>query len=447
MIRDKIATNVLKYVQSKIASPVIIEVDRSYFRDVLAEVRQYAFDIPKTIIRLVEREFPFFFSRVLEIPMFNMIATILPREVIFDYAEDPRIVKIYRDGIKYALQYPIVPPEGVFKIRRKGKDWLFTSTYWTKKLVGGDVANSKGFTGRGVKVAVLDTGISYIHEQVRGKFVGLSSYPTGPEDVNGHGTWCASCIAGRKAVDDMLSRLSGGHVECEGVAPDAELISVKVLDFVVGAGSDSAIIKGVEMAVSRGAKVLSLSLGGPVDAKNEEDDPYFKVFSDVVERGVIPVVAAGNEGPDESTVGTPGAITPVLTVGSTDPITGEIAPYSSRGPTPWGSIKPDVVAPGGGYPDKGIDSAITGMLDTAGDGVLNRYSPIQGTSMATPHCAGLVTCAVQMYRDVLGIDLTLDEIKKMMESLGHSKTNDDGWGFIHWGLFEEWVATQYGVKM
>ena len=68
-------------------------------------------------------------------------------------------------------------------------------------------------------------------------------------------------------------------------------------------------------------------------------------------------------------------------------------------------------------------------------------------SMATPHCAGLVACAVQMYRDVLGVDLTVDEVKKMMEALGHSKTNDDGWGFIHWGLFEEWVSTQYGVTL
>jgi hypothetical protein len=96
---------------------------------------------------------------------------------------------------------------------------------------------------------------------------------------------------------------------------------------------------------------------------------------------VIPVVAAGNEGPRPGTVGTPGALTAVLTVGALDPIGGGVARYSSRGPTPWGSVKPDVVAPGGGYPDRGIDSAITGLLDRAGDGIPSRYSPIQGTCM------------------------------------------------------------------
>jgi len=445
---DKIVAYAIEWIQSKIVSPVIIEVEPGYFHDLLAEIKQYAYEVPKTLIRLYEREFPLFPTEVLDIPMFNMIAAVLPREVIFDFAEDFRVRRIYPDQIKFALQYPTVPPDGVYKIKRKGKDWYFTSTYWTKRLIGCDVANQKGFTGRGVKVAVLDTGASYTHEQLRGKVEGYSAYPGHtPFDANGHGTWCASCIAGRRGIDDVLSRLSGKEVLCEGMAPDASLIAVKVLDYVLGAGSDSAIIKGLEIAVAHGAKVISMSLGGTENATREEDDPYYSVFNKVVEQGVIPVVAAGNEGPKPGTIGTPGALTAVLTVGALDPIKGEVASYSSRGPTPWGSIKPDVVAPGGGYPDRGIDSAITGLLDTAGDGVPSRYSPIQGTSMATPHVAGLVACAVQMYRDVLGRELTVDEIKMMMEQLGHPKTNDDGWGLIDWFKFEEWISTQYGVRI
>jgi hypothetical protein len=68
-------------------------------------------------------------------------------------------------------------------------------------------------------------------------------------------------------------------------------------------------------------------------------------------------------------------------------------------------------------------------------------------SMATPHVSGLLACAAQMYRDVLGRELTVGEVKRMMEQLGHPKTNDDGWGLIAWQLFEEWVSTQYGVKI
>lgn len=445
---DKIVPYAIEWLQSKIIAPVILEVEPPYFADVLAEVKQYTFEVPRTLLRVVERELPLFPTQVLEIPLFSMVAGVLPREVVFDFAEDFRVRRIYPDQIKFALQYPTVPPEGVYRIRRKGRDWYLTSTYWTKRLIGADVANQKGFTGRGVKVAVLDTGASYVHEQLRGKVEGYSAYPGHtPVDVNGHGTWCAACIAGRRGIDEVLSRLSGKQVVCEGMAPDASLLTVKVLDYVVGAGSDSAIIKGLEIALTHGSKVVSMSLGGAEKAEREEDDPYYSVFNRVVEAGVIPVVAAGNEGPRPGTVCTPGALTAVLTVGALDPIGGGVARYSSRGPTPWGSVKPDVVAPGGGYPDRGIDSAITGLLDRAGDGILSRYSPIQGTSMATPHVSGLLACAAQMYRGVLGRELTVDEVKRMMEQLGHPKTNDDGWGLITWQLFEEWVSTQYGVKI
>jgi hypothetical protein len=445
---DKIVPYAIEWLQSNIIAPVILEVEPPYFADVLAEVKQYAFEVPRTLLRVVEREFPLFPTQVLEIPLFSMVAGVLPREVIFDFAEDFRVRRIYPDQIKFALQYPTVPPEGVYRIRRKGRDWYFTSTYWTKKIIGADVANQKGFTGRGVKVAVLDTGASYVHEQLRGKVEGYSAYPGHtPVDANGHGTWCAACIAGKRGVDEVLTRLSGKQVVCEGMAPGASLLTVKVLDYVVGAGSDSAIIKGLEIALTHGAKVVSMSLGGAEKAEREEDDPYYSVFNRVVEAGVIPVVAAGNEGPKPETVGTPGALTAVLTVGALDPIGGGVARYSSRGPTPWGSVKPDVVAPGGGYPDRGIDSAITGLLDRAGDGIPSRYSPIQGTSMATPHTSGLLACAAQMYRDVLGRELTVEEVKRMMEQLGHPKTNDDGWGLITWQLFEQWVETQYGVKV
>jgi len=68
-------------------------------------------------------------------------------------------------------------------------------------------------------------------------------------------------------------------------------------------------------------------------------------------------------------------------------------------------------------------------------------------SMATPHVAGLITLAKQLYRDVLHKNLTVDEVKRMMEALGHVKTNDDGWGFISWSLFERWLSTEYGVEI
>jgi serine protease AprX len=231
------------------------------------------------------------------------------------------------------------------------------------------------------------------------------------------------------------------------MAPESTIIPIKVLDFVVGMGSNSSIIKGVEIALDMGVDVMSLSLGGKEEAKREEDDPHFKVFEEAKRQGVISCVANGNDGPDENTVGSPASLSNVLSVGAYDPITGKIAEYSSRGPTNWGSIKPDVVTPGGGYPQNGIDNAIVNMLDMAGDGTENRFSPIQGTSMATPACAGLVALMRECHRKVLGKTLEFDEILRMMASLGHPKTNTDGYGLISWSVYERWLETEYGLKL
>jgi len=149
-----------------------------------------------------------------------------------------------------------------------------------------------------------------------------------------------------------------------------------------------------------------------------------------------------NSGPASGSIESPGAMPNVLTVGAYDPITGKVAPFSSRGPTRWNAIKPDIVMPG-----VNIDSATDGVCDTAGDGVPSRYSPLSGTSMSCPVAAGLITLMRQCHRDVLGRILTLDEIKMMMQELGHEKNPTTGWGAMTWQMYEHWLSTQYGVEL
>jgi len=432
-------------------TPVIVKVRPGYIDDLVAELSEYEFSVVRGLLdRIMPIEVPLGPLPMRVIRVFDMIAMPLPREVIFSLAEDNRVERIYSDELKFALRYPTVPQEGVYQTvhRLLRKPITFTSTYWTKQLVGGHVANSKGFTGKDVTVVVLDTGASPFHEQLSGIVKTSSVFAFQHLDTNGHGTWCCSCIAGRRSYDEWLSREVGRAVVCEGIAPDVDLYSIKCLGYVIGVGSDSDVIEGLSSALQLRADVVSMSLGGAVQVEDPTEDPYYEVMKKVTASGAIPCVAAGNEGPGEGTIASPGWLEDVLTVGAYDPITGEVASYSSRGPTRDGRIKPDVIAPGGGHPDHGIDSAVVNLLDKAGDAALNRYSPIQGTSMATPHVSGIIACMKQAHRQLLGRELTLEEVKRMMEQLAdHEKNNEAGWGLISWQKYEEWLSTEYGVVL
>lgn len=162
------------------------------------------------------------------------------------------------------------------------------------------------------------------------------------------------------------------------MAPDARILDVKVLGDN-GSGQDSGIIAGMEWAVEQGAQIINMSLGG-------YDTPAVEPLEEAVDRlsaekGALFVVAAGNSGPNASTVGSPGSADAALTVGAVDEHN-RIAEFSSRGPTKAGTLKPDLTAPG-----VGIVAALNsdGRIGApAADG----YTSLDGTSMATPHVAG-----------------------------------------------------------
>jgi len=438
---DKLTRLAKRRAYSRIATGVIVQTKPGRLHPVVDEIKPLIGEF---------FEFPRLFSWEIismgtyplkKFPRFNMFSAFLPREVIFKLAEHRDVVRIYSDEQIWALQYPTVPPEGVFKAPHKVVEEItFTSTWWTKRLIGADIANGKGFLGRGILVSVVDSGASRVHQQIRR--VQFETTMKQYRDENGHGTWCTSCIGGITAIDDYLSQRAGKRIICEGMAPECGLLAIKSLGWVIGTGMTSNIIDAIELSIDRGADVISMSLGGPSETETPEDDPFYPVFQEVLKYNIIPVVAAGNEGPSENTISSPGSMPNVLTVGAYNPLTGEVANFSSRGPTNWGDIKPDCIAPG-----VNIDSAIVGVLDTAGDGTPSRYSPISGTSMATPHVSGLVALMREAMIRTLGRILTLDEIKEMLRQLGHEKTNEDGWGLIHWRMFEEWLSTQYGVEL
>ena len=441
---DKLTAAASRLAQRLIAVPVIVEPKHGKFETVLGVIRGY---LSEGRFGRILAQIPEVFPTLRTIPTFNYIATILPREWVFDLADAAEVKKIYPNSIKTILAYPTVPPEGIYECERGAfREFKpFTSTYWTKKLIGADIANEKGFDGTGVTVVVCDTGLTRRHPATRHMI--LDSVMLQVHDEVGHGEWCAACIGGHYVEDTRIARFTGRPVPTEGMAPRARVIGIKCLGYIMGMGSDADILKAVELGFYRyNADIVNLSLGGPIDAEKQEDDPYYKPFNELTERGTIIVVANGNEGPNPRTVGTPAWLECTLAVGALDPITGEIAEYSSRGPTPDGRIKPDCVSYGGGL-EHPIHAPICGWLDRAGDNTNNNFSPIQGTSMATPHAAGLIACMRQAHSLLLGKTLTTDEIKEMLQELGEPKNNDTGWGLLTWKMYEEWLSTQYGVTI
>ncbi|MDQ3580075.1 MAG: S8 family serine peptidase, partial [Actinomycetota bacterium] len=148
--------------------------------------------------------------------------------------------------------------------------------------IGAPTAWSAGYTGAGVTVGVLDTGIDAEHPDLRGKVVERSDFTgTGAEDQVGHGTHVAGIIAGSGAASDARYR---------GVAPDAKLIDAKVC--TTFGCPDSAVIAGMEWIAPR-AKVVNMSLGG---AYSDGTDPVSRALNDLSARhGTLFVVAAGND--------------------------------------------------------------------------------------------------------------------------------------------------------
>jgi subtilisin family serine protease len=250
--------------------------------------------------------------------------------------------------------------------------------------IGAPKAWSAGYDGKGVKIAVLDTGVDGTHADLKGQVVDAKNFSAAPDtsDKVGHGTHVAAIAAGTGAK-------SGGTYK--GVAPGAKILNGKVLDDA-GFGSDSEIVAGMEWAAAQGADVINMSLGG---LDTPEIDPMEAVVNKLSEeKGVLFAIAAGNEGDfGEQTVGSPGSAAAALTVGAVDD-KDVLADFSSRGPGTDGALKPDVTAPG---VDITAASAPGNLIAQDVGEKPAGYMTISGTSMATPHVAGAAAILKQQH--------------------------------------------------
>jgi subtilisin family serine protease len=260
-------------------------------------------------------------------------------------------------------------------------------------LIGGPQAWAAGFDGKGVKVAVLDTGIDAGHPDFAGRITATENFSaeSSAVDGNGHGTHVASILAGSGAASDGRFK---------GVAPGASLLIGKVLDNT-GSGLSSGIIDGMEWATQQGADVVNMSLGtnGPSDGTDAMSQAVDRLTDST---GTLFVIAAGNNGqgvPRAFQVGSPGAASRALTVAANsslqeDPTGLRVAPFSSAGPLiGTGALKPDIAAPGTGI------AAARAAGTSLGAPVDDHYTRLSGTSMATPHVAGVAALLAQRFPD------------------------------------------------
>ncbi len=301
-------------------------------------------------------------------------------------------------------------------VRLDTPDHVTTMNESTHVIEAIEAQQDLGANGRGIKVAILDTGIDKNHPALLGKVVDEISTAAEPITVPGlHATH----VAGTVASNDVVFR---------GIAPQADLINIKVLT-AAGFGTPTSVIQGLEQSVRRGALVASLSLGWSEIFMgwvcNNADCILCQAADNAVRLGVTVVVAAGNEGTAGArppfAIRHPGAARKVITVGAVDKAK-VLAAFSSTGPgsgrlspaSPIRLTKPDVAAPG-----VNIVSSVLG----------GGFAALSGTSMATPHVSGLAALVLQK-----NAGLTPTMVKKLIEETCEpleNTPNQVGYGLVN----------------
>lgn len=306
---------------------------------------------------------------------------------------------------------------------------------------------SQSPTGVGVRVCILDTGVQGDHEQFtdgagNSRVIGFTDlvgdyygvFPTVAYDDISHGTHVAGIIGGdgvpgtvdEPGADPVIAPLA------QGVAPGFSLLMAKVLDYR-GSGPDSGIITGLEWCVTKMADVVNLSLAIP--GSSDGQDAFSLAVNAAVAQNVVVIAAAGNSGDGGETIGSPSAATGAITVGAVaEHAESTLAdatslgvyppPFTSRGPTVDGRIKPDIAAPG-----VSILSALTNSISLDPDPIFGGsggpvdlgcgvgcYTIKSGTSMSSPFVAGAVALLLEA-----NSALTPDGVRAALEGIAQER--------------------------
>jgi len=369
----------------------------------------------------------------------NVISCKATSEVIYDLTQRDDIDLIDHDEIRNMLMF------------EKGNPNNPTSREitWNVTKVNADDVWNLGYTGNGIVVAVIDTGVNYNHVDLADHLWTDPAYPNhgwdfryndnNPMDDHGHGTHCSGTVAGDGTAGSQT-----------GMAPDAQIMCLKVMDSD-GSDPESGVWNAIQFAITNGADLVSMSLGW-LHAWSPNRITWRNTMNTLLAAGMPASVAAGNEGdqqymyPIPDNVRTPGdcpppwlhpdqtligGISSVICIGATNSSDG-IAGFSGRGPSTWGTIsgfndypypsgigliRPDIVAPG---------VNIKSLAYNSNYGYASGWS---GTSMATPCAAGVM--ALMLSKNSNLIPAQIDQIlEETAYELSASKSNTFGSGRV-----------------
>lgn len=276
-----------------------------------------------------------------------------------------------------------------------------------KKLVQAQKVYRQGYSGKNVRIAVLDTG-TFLHRDIRGNIVYFKDFVGNRRlsyDDNGHGTHVAGILC------------SNGRLK--GMAPQAQLIVLKVLE-KDGGGSTDRVLMALDWVHKNRERfhirILNFSIGFLPGARGVEQKQIIESLEKLWDENVTVVTAAGNNGPGQGSISVPGISRKVITVGASDDMTADDSrlpiSYSGQGPTECCVMKPEILAPG-----TGITS-----LDYRG----NNYVKKSGTSMAAPVVSGALALALQK-----NPGLRPEELKvKLYESADGERKGKSAWGIL-----------------
>jgi hypothetical protein len=286
------------------------------------------------------------------------------------------------------------------------------SSLTSRDMMRGELQLFSDNEGKGITVAVMDTGVYAGHESLKGRVLEQVSCVHGDYsggDNNGHGTHVAGSIAG----------------EGIGVASESTILDLRVFGKSSGA-STSSILQALDTCISREVDILNMSLGS-----NYPSQVLDNAVDTVVQEGIIACVAAGNSGPSSGTINSPSSARLALSVAATDS-NKRVASFSSRGPCKWNAWpKPDC----SGF---GVD-----VLSASHRG---GYCVMSGTSMASPGVAGVLACLLEHEKDNSDGGMLVDHlVRNGGDSIGQP-VESVGTGFISLEGIENFLSPYGGIQ-